>query len=78
MNSPEANLEHYLTYKNRFQLQPQIFLPFNGEWKIYQEFDDIWTHQGVWKYGIDFVITNKITGKNYRNDGLYLEDYFLF
>ena len=78
MSNPEANLEHYLTYQKRFQIVPQIFLPFNGEWKVYQEFDDIWTHQGSWRHGIDFVISNKITGKNYRNQGLYLEDYFCF
>ena len=59
LDNPEENLEHYLTYAKRFEERPAFGLPFNGEWKVYQAFDDKWTHQGSWRHAVDFVIENK-------------------
>jgi len=77
--TPETNLEHYLNYSSRFNLLlPQPHLPFSGEWKVYQGFDDEWTHKGNWAYGMDFVIENRTDGKTFRNDGFNLDDYYCF
>jgi urea transporter len=77
--TPETNLEHYLNYSSRFNLMlPQPHLPFSGEWKVYQGFDDEWTHKGNWAYGMDFVIENRSDGKTFRNDGSRLDDYYCY
>ncbi|WP_304412268.1 M23 family metallopeptidase [Lebetimonas sp. JH292] len=54
----------------------KIHLPFSGKWTVYQAFDGKWTHIGKWKYAYDFVI--KKNGKTYKNEGLFLEDYYAF
>jgi urea transporter len=79
IGSPETNMELYLSYSSRFNLAlPQPHLPFSGEWKVYQGFNDEWTHKGDWCYGIDFVIENKINNLTYRNEGLQLDDYYCY
>ncbi|MBN1980345.1 MAG: urea transporter [Chitinivibrionales bacterium] len=77
--SPELMLEHYLNYTNRFNvLYPQPYLPFNGQWKVYQAFDDQWTHKGLWKHAIDFIMVNPDDNSSFRNMGLQLDDYYCY
>jgi len=75
--SPESILEmNRLLNLREKNNEIGIFLPFDGKWKIQQGFDDIWTHQGKWKYGYDFVKTEN--GKTFKNLGIDLEDYHAF
>ena len=76
-NTPEKSLISFLSSYYRFGGNDiKINLPFLGEWCVYQEFDDKWTHKGEWKYAYDFVV--KKNGKTFANDGLFLEDYYAF
>ncbi|WP_187648388.1 urea transporter [Nitrosophilus labii] len=76
--TPENSLSYYLMSLFRFRSnEVSIFLPFSGTWSVYQAFDDIWTHQGRWRYAYDFVIRDD-EGKSYKNSGNYLEDYYAF
>jgi len=75
--SPESIIEMNRLLNLREKINEiGVFLPFEGRWKIQQGFDDIWTHQGKWKYGFDFVKTEN--GKTFKEDGIELEDYYAF
>ncbi|MGM0443134.1 MAG: urea transporter [Fibrobacterota bacterium] len=77
--SPEENLENWCTYRKRFDpFIPAPELPFAGTWTVYQSFDDKWTHKGIWRHAVDFVIEDHRTGRTYRNKGLQLSDYLCF
>ena len=76
---PEENLENWICNTQRFgPALPAPFLPFSGEWTVYQGFDDTWTHKGQWKHAIDFVIEDAETGRTYRDEGANLKDYHCF
>jgi len=75
--TPEASLANYLSKIFRFgPYLPQIALPFSGEWYVYQAFNGEWTHKGKYRYAYDFVKNKE--GKTYKNNGLFLEDYYAF
>ena len=75
--TPEKSLSNYLSTIFRFGKIPiKITLPFAGEWSVYQEFDDKWTHKGKYKYAYDFVKMKD--NQTYKNEGLNREDYFAF
>ncbi len=75
--TPEKSLISFLSRFYRFGGNDiKIALPFTGEWCVYQGFDDKWTHKGKWKHAYDFVI--KKNSKTYKNDGLFLDDYYAF
>ena len=75
--TPEKSLEYFLSNIFRFGGNDiKINLPFSGKWSVYQAFDDEWTHKGDFKYAYDFVI--KKNGKTYKDNGIYLEDYYAF
>lgn len=79
LKSPEENLEHWHNFRERFNtFLPAPKLPFSGEWSVYQGFDDKWTHKGVWKHAVDFVICDIHSGETFRNDGTQLSDYLCF
>ncbi len=76
--SPELSLLAYLNRKRRLNnLEPQPNLPFFGEWTVYQGFSDRWTHKGVWRHALDFVITDE-NGSTFKELGNRLEDYYAF
>jgi len=76
--SPEETLDYFLTIQDRFpDTYITLNLPFYGSWTVWQGFDGAWTHQGIWRYAYDFVITNE-EGSNYANDGTRLEDYYAY
>ncbi|GAX88066.1 conserved hypothetical protein [Lebetimonas natsushimae] len=75
--TPEKSLIAFLSNFFRFGGNDvKIHLPFSGKWSIYQAFNGEWTHKGKWKYAYDFVI--KKNGKTYKDEGLFLEDYYAF
>lgn len=79
LKSPEENLEHWYNFKERFNtFLPAPKLPFSGEWSVYQGFDDKWTHQGLWKHAVDFVIRDIHSGETFKNDGSQLSDYLCY
>lgn len=78
LGSPEKTLDNYLSNFYRFQGETTIInLPFAGEWTVWQGFDDIWTHQGSWKYAYDFIIKDS-EGNSYHGTGEKPEDYYAF
>ncbi len=76
--TPERTLDHYLSYLMRFRgTYSTLSLPFSGVWTVWQGFDGSWTHQGIWRYAIDFLITDE-SGQTYQGTGTRLEDYYCF
>ncbi|WP_456432711.1 urea transporter [Thermosulfuriphilus sp.] len=76
--SPERTLDHYLSYLIRFPgTLRTLTLPFSGVWTVWQGFDGPWTHQGIWRYALDFVIMDK-DGQTFSGEGQRLEDYYCF
>ncbi len=76
--TPERTLDHYLSYLTRFRgTFRTLTLPFSGVWTVWQGFDGSWTHQGIWRYGIDFLITDEL-GQTHSGEGILLEDYYCF
>ncbi len=76
--TPEQNLEHYLSTRDRFVNNPAaLSLPFKGRWYSWQGFDGDWTHKGIYKYAYDFVICDS-DKKTYLNEGKQLSDYYCF
>ncbi|MEK7432967.1 MAG: urea transporter [Cyanobacteriota bacterium] len=77
-DTPEENLDYYLSNLVRFKGELKtIFLPFSGEWKVWQGFDGDWTHKGAWKYAFDFIIVDE-KGNSFKEDGTNIEDYYAF
>ncbi|MBF0381080.1 MAG: urea transporter [Magnetococcales bacterium] len=77
-SSPEETLGHYLSTRHRFQTeQISINPPFVGKWYVYQGVDDVWTHKGVWRHALDFIVHDK-EGNSYKNRGTNLEDYYAY
>lgn len=75
--TPEESLSAYLSHIFRFgEIATKVSLPFSGEWSVYQEFDDEWTHKGKYKYAYDFVL--KRDGKSYKSDKLDVKEYYSF
>ncbi len=76
--SPESTLDYFITHIARYSgSQNTVYLPFSGTWTVWQGFDGNWTHQGIWKYAYDFVITDD-NGNTYSDNGISLTDYFAF
>ena len=77
-SSPEKTLDYELTARLRYQGSGRaISLPFSGRWMVWQGCDGQWTHQGLWRYADDFLISNE-QGITYRGSGLHLTDYYAF
>lgn len=76
-STPEESLTNYLSKIFRFgDMGVKIALPFSGEWSVYQAFDGEWTHKGKYQYAYDFV--KKKNAQSYKNQGLYVHDYYAF
>lgn len=78
-NSPEQNL--YINYNEaqRFGNREAIpiHLPFYGAWMVNQGFDGELTHKDNWRFAWDFII-NDSNGKQFKNEGLELTDYYCY
>lgn len=53
-----------------------LSLPFDGAMDVAQGVDGAHTHQGPWRYALDFVRTE--AERSYRGDGTVLADYLCF
>lgn len=53
-----------------------VYVPFLGEWVVYQGFNGRYTHRPPWQHALDFIIM--VDGRSYRNSGTQLEDYYCF
>ncbi len=78
-HSPEKNLYHNLSGKDRFRnFRPiSISLPVFGNWYISQGLDGAHTHRGEWKDAWDFVLVDQ-HGKQFKSEGKMLEDYYCY
>ncbi|WP_150467646.1 urea transporter [Francisella sp. SYW-9] len=75
-STPEKSFLSYLNRIYRFGQTPKINLPFSGQWYIYQDFNDKWTHKGKYQFAYDFV--KKENGKTYIGDQNSLDNYLCF
>lgn len=77
--SPEKNLYSQLNNRHRFGRYPwfKVALPFWGEWTVTQGQNGQLTHKDHWKHAWDFEILDA-EGRNHRNSGLKLEDYYCY
>ena len=77
-STPEETINLNFSYAFRSSKGlPSLNLPVHEEWSVYQGFDGEWTHQGKWRYALDFVKRgpDKLT---YAKEGVFLEDYYTF
>jgi urea transporter/murein DD-endopeptidase MepM/ murein hydrolase activator NlpD len=78
IGTPEKNLSHFYTIKNRFIVDNiAISLPFKDTWQVWQGFDGKWTHKGEYKYAYDFVKIDN-NGKTFNGNGSQLSDYYAY
>jgi hypothetical protein len=56
---------------------PILRLPFEDPVHVLQGFDGPWTHQGHWKYALDFNMMNE-HGKSHRENPSNPEDFLIF
>lgn len=76
--TPEANYKRFLNKQNKFGIIDQNFiLPFMGWWFVSQGVGGKHTHKGIYKWGLDFIVTDKNLCP-YQDDGTRLEDHFCF
>lgn len=75
---PESNLYTFLNVRQRFgsYYPVQLFLPFWGEWTVWQGHHGKFTHQPPYQHGLDFVII--VDGKTHKNEGWFLTDYYCY
>jgi len=78
-NSPEKNLYSFLNQKKKAHQRflVQFKPPFHGKWTVSQGHNGDVTHREDWKHAWDFVITDE-KGNQFRNKGLFPEDYYCF
>ncbi|GCD77555.1 hypothetical protein JCM31826_10370 [Thermaurantimonas aggregans] len=78
-NSPEKNLYFFNNYTERFGNESSfpIYLPFYGEWVVTQGHNGEYTHKEDWKYAWDFEIIDE-DGRTYKNNGLFVTDYYCY
>ncbi len=75
---PEASLERSRLLQVRgwqYNSIP-VYLPFFGEWVVYQGFNGRHTHQPPWQHALDFIILHG--DQSFRNSGTNLEDYYCY
>jgi murein DD-endopeptidase MepM/ murein hydrolase activator NlpD len=79
LGTPEENLSYYRTRVGRFGANyvARFQAPFFGRWSCTQGVDGDRTHQGPWRYGLDFEVTDG-EGRVHRGSGEQLEDYHCY
>lgn len=77
--SPEKNLYSYQNDKYRYErfMYLPVYLPFWGEWNVYQGYDGKHTHKNEWGKALDFNIVDE-NGKSFRSTGLKCSDYYCY
>lgn len=76
--SPEENIKTFLKEREKTgRAERRLSLPFMGWWFVSQGIDGRHTHKGIFKWGLDFIVTdkNKIP---YKKDGKNLDDYYCY
>lgn len=75
---PERSLERTRQAEARGLSPHSVALraPFFGRWDVYQGFDGPHTHQGPWRYALDFH--RMVDGQAFRGDGAELGDFYCF
>lgn len=75
---PERSYERarLARYRGALAGVPQLRMPVQGQWMLYQGFHGRHTHQAPWQYALDFYQTRD--GRSFKNEGDQLEDYYCF
>lgn len=76
---PESNRYKFINAKERFKANTyfHIMLPFFGEWRVSQAYDDEITHKGEWKEALDFDIVDE-ENKTFTLPGKDVEHYLCY
>lgn len=76
---PEVNLNYFRTRIARFGSLglPRLALPFSGRWVVTQGVDGSHTHQGLWRYALDFEVRDS-SGRTHAGDGRLPKDYHCY
>lgn len=78
IKTPESNLIWARRWmSNRYIQKTLLSFPFLGQWSVLQGNNGEWTHKDKGRFAWDFVIKDE-NGKQFRNDGLELEDYYCY
>ena len=77
--SPEENLNFFRTRVARFRsgLPVPVQLPFRGTWICTQGNDGEHTHQGPWRHGLDFEVSDR-DGNRHCGEGEELTDWLCY
>lgn len=75
---PERSLEQLVVARARGIDSRSVGLrvPFNGTWQVYQGFEGSHTHQGQWRYALDFF--QAVKKCSYTGSGAQLTDFHCF
>lgn len=76
--TPEENLYNNQTNAQRYRWcdYHPFALPFFGEWRVSQGVDGAYTHQGLWKDALDFVV--EVEGSQFKGTGNRVTDYYCY
>lgn len=75
---PERSLEQLMMSRTRGidSRSVALRLPFNGTWQVYQGFEGSHTHQGQWRYALDFFQALKKC--SFSGSGAQLTDFHCY
>lgn len=76
--SPEENIKAFLQEREWVgKVDRRLSLPFMGWWFVSQGTDGRHTHKGIFRWGLDFIVTDRGLSP-YKNTGEALDDYYCY
>ncbi len=76
--TPERTLDYHLSLDRRFPFGVWVIeWPLSGKWTVWQGTNGKFTHQGPWRYALDFVVQDE-AGRTFEGSGRVLEDYYAY
>ena len=76
--SPEENYKRFLRESETYgKVDRGLILPFMGWWFVSQGIEGKHTHKGIFKWGIDFIVTDN-NGKPYKGSGNELDEHYCY
>ena len=55
---------------------PSLALPFMGLWTVSQGVSGAYTHRGIWRHALDFIVVKQ--GRSFAGQGQHLEDFYAY
>lgn len=75
---PERSFERTQVSKSRVGKPGSVplALPFMGLWTVSQGVSGAYTHRGIWRHALDFIVIKQ--GKSFAGQGQHLEDFYAY